>query len=54
MFHKVATVKPIENFFLLVSFKNGENKKYDGRAQKLTKPPPSFIIVFDKNSGEVE
>ncbi|MCR5047216.1 MAG: DUF2442 domain-containing protein [Treponema sp.] len=29
MFHKVATVKPIENFFLLVSFKNDENKKYD-------------------------
>lgn len=29
MFHKVSSVKPIENFFLLVKFQNGENRKYN-------------------------
>ena len=29
VFHKVVTVKPLENFLLEVSFKDGSRKKYD-------------------------
>ena len=29
MFHKVATVKPLEKYSLLVYFQNGEQKKYN-------------------------
>ena len=29
MFHKVVSVKPVENYFLIVKFENGENKKYN-------------------------
>ena len=29
MFHKITSVKPVENFFLLVNFENGEKKKYN-------------------------
>ena len=29
MFHKISSVKPMDNFFLLVKFQNGENRKYN-------------------------
>ena len=29
MFHKIISVKPVENFFLLVKFQNGECRKYN-------------------------
>ena len=29
MFYKVKTVKPLENYLLLVTFQNGITKKYD-------------------------
>lgn len=29
MFHKILSVKPMDNYLLLVQFANGEQKKYD-------------------------
>jgi hypothetical protein len=29
MFYKIKSVKPIENYILLVQFENGESKKYN-------------------------
>lgn len=43
MFNKVKSVRPLDNFILLITFENGKNKEYD--VKPLFKVFPSFTSL---------